>query len=218
MGTVLRPQRLVLCSVLCTQHPITETLSRRLTLHLASISYPVFVKYPKTRFLRLNRPQLLSARPCTTYQHTCHVFRLAVHFEASPDERLFIPYDHSHLRQLLTDPMSNTVMVITVVTYDYGKQYFCACYSSQTEMRVLLPCCQSSCFHERYIINLFCSCHLIRWLTMLKDRLCLGEEATIMKQGLRALWFHSTDPGPRSPQYLFWCVKAHGHPIAYVLN
>jgi hypothetical protein len=71
-------------------------------------------------------------------------------------------------------------MIVTAVIYDYGEQYF---YSSQTEMRTGIPplCLQSSCFRERYVINLFFSLHFICWLTILKDRLCLGEEVTDIK-------------------------------------
>ena len=36
---------------------------------------------------------------------------------------------------------------------------------------------------KRGIINLFCSPHLIYWLTILLDRLCLGMEATSIRQG-----------------------------------
>ena len=99
-------------------------------------------------------------------------------------------------------------MIVTAVIYDYGEHYFFACCSYQTEMIIgILPLCwQSSCFQERYIINLFCSPHLICWLTMLKDRLCLGEEATIINHRPSPLWSHSIDPGPGSPQHLFWSV------------
>ena len=75
-------------------------------------------------------------------------------------------------------------MIVTAAVYDYGEQCFCACYASQTGMRILSPCWQSSCFQQRYIIKLFCSLDLIFWLVMLTGRLCLGEQATmIMKQG-----------------------------------
>lgn len=49
-----------------------------------------------------------------------------------------------------------------------------ACRSSQTEMGIVTipPCWQSLCFHERYMINFLLVC----WLTMLEDRLHLGEE------------------------------------------
>ena len=73
-------------------------------------------------------------------------------------------------------------MNVTAVIYDYGEQCPCACYSSQTD-RILPPHWQSSRFQERYIINLFCSPHLIYWLTILLDRLCLGMEATSIRQG-----------------------------------
>ena len=102
-----------------------------------------------------------------------------------------------------------TVVVITVILYDYGEQYIRACYSSQTEMRIgILPLdWQSSCFPESYIISFYCSPHLIGWLTMLlKDTIYLGEEANIIKQAPSPLWSHSTDPGLGSPQCMFWCV------------
>jgi hypothetical protein len=40
----------------------------------------------------------------------------------------------------------------------------------------------------------------------IKGTLCLGKEATIVKQGSGLLQAHSTDPGHGFPQCLFWYV------------
>ena len=52
--------------------------------------------------------------------------------------------------------------------------------------------------------------YFICWLTMFKGWLCLGEEATTLRQGPSPLWSYSTDPGPGSLQCLFWCVSRLG--------
>ena len=188
------------CSVLCAEQLFqrrNDTAFRHITPPLVSynkaeppaISLLEFAVYPC-------QPTIMSSDLQSTLellQINDYVSRMVVH---TSDQWLILYI----LSQSWLPLLSYMIMVSSAFVQ----------FISETEMRNgNLPLCwQSSRFRERYVINLFYSPHLIWWLTMLKDGVCLGEEAKIIRQGPSPSWSlsHSTDPGPGSPQCSFWCV------------